>query len=63
MTKFKVQINSKVQMLQFRVSALITINPERVELQDFELWHSFDIWILNFDISIYSFIASIASMI
>ena len=63
MAKFKVQINSKVQMLQFRVSALITINPERVELQDFELWHSFDIWILNFDISIYSFIASIASMI
>jgi hypothetical protein len=26
------------------------INPERVELQNFEIWYSFGIWILTFGI-------------
>jgi hypothetical protein len=39
------------------------IQSSNIKISGFELWHSFDIWILNFDIFIYSVRASIASMI
>jgi hypothetical protein len=35
--------NAKAQMSKLKALALIMINPERVELQNFEIWHSFGI--------------------